>query len=68
MYWYLDRLLNLPDVTIVKVKEVEDLICLELEGIKEGIVCHHCGEYTDEVNQTRSVLVRDLPISGRGVY
>lgn len=38
MYWVLDRLLNLPDVTIVKVKEVEDLICLELEGIKKGIV------------------------------
>ena len=68
MYWYLDRLLNLPDVTIVKVQEVEDLICLELQGIREGIICHYCGEYTDDVNQTRSVLVRDLPISGRGVY
>jgi transposase len=68
MYWTLERLLNLPEVTIVKVQEVEDLICLELQGRREGIVCHHCGEYTDEVNQTRFVLVRDLPISGRGVY
>lgn len=59
MYWTLDRLLNLPEVTIVKVQELEDLICLELQGRREGIVCHHCGEYTDEVNQTRFVLVRD---------
>jgi len=53
---------------IIKVQEIEDVICLHLESIKEGIKCPNCGKYTDNIHQTRSVLVRDLSICGNGVY
>jgi transposase len=36
--------------------------------VNEGIICPHCGHYTDDIHQTREVLVRDLPICGRGLY
>lgn len=68
MDWYLDRLLKLADIAVVKVQEIEDLICLSVESLNEGIICPHCGNYTDDVHQTREVLVRDLPICGRGLY
>jgi transposase len=68
MDWHLDRLLNLPDITVVKVQEMEDLIILDIESLKEGIICPYCGNYTDDINQTRSVIVRDLSICGHGLY
>jgi len=37
MDWHLDRLLKLPDMTVVKVQEIEGLIFLGLESLKEGI-------------------------------
>lgn len=68
MNWHLDRLLKLPNMTVVKVQEIEGLIFLSLESLKEGIICPHCGNYTEDVHQTREVLVRDLSICGGGVY
>jgi transposase len=68
MNWHLDRLLKLPNMTVVKVQEIEGLIFLSLESLKEGIICPHCGNYTEDVHQTREVLVRDLSICSRGVY
>ena len=68
MDWHLDRLLNLANITVVKVQEIEDFICLSVESVNEGIICPHCGNYTDDIHQTREVLVRDLPICGRGLY
>jgi transposase len=68
MDWNLNRLLKLPNMIIIKVQEIEDMICLHLESIKDGINCPNCGKYTDNIHQTRSVLVRDLSICGNGVY
>ena len=68
MDWNLNRLLKLPNMIIIKVQEIEDMICLHLESIKEGINSPNCGKYTDNIHQTRSVLVRDLSICGNGVY
>ena len=62
MDWHLDRLLKLPNMTVVKVQEIEGLIFLSLESLKEGIICPRCGNYTEDVHQTREVLVRDLSI------
>jgi hypothetical protein len=33
----LNRLLKLPNMIILKVQEIEDMICLHLESIKDGI-------------------------------
>jgi transposase len=68
MDWHLDRLLKLANITVVKVQEIEDFVCLSVESVNEGIICPHCGDYTEEIHQTREVLVRDLPICGRGLY
>ena len=68
MDWHLDRLLERPNMTVVKVQEIEGLIFLSLESLKEGIICPRCGNYTEDVHQTREVPVRDLSICGRGVY
>jgi transposase len=35
MDWNLNRLLKLPNMIIIKVQEIEDIICLHLESIKE---------------------------------
>lgn len=68
MNWHLDHLLKLSNITVVKMQEIEDFICLNIENVKEGIICPHCGNYTEDVNQRREVLVRDLPICGRSLY
>ena len=68
MDFYLDNLLNLPHVTVLSYQQQEELIVLTLEFLNEGISCPHCRTYTDNLHQTRPILVRDLSIVGRGVY
>lgn len=48
MDWNLNRLLKLPNMIIIKVQEIEDMICLHLESIKDGInviVQRKCNSY-----------------------
>ena len=68
MDFYLDKLLNLPHVTVLSYQQQEEFIFLKLELLNEGIVCPHCQTYTDNLHQTRPILVRDLSIVGQGVY
>jgi transposase len=68
MDFYLDQLLNLPNVTVVNCQQQEGFVFLTLEFVNEGISCPHCQTYTDTVHQTRPILVRDLSILGQGVY
>lgn len=68
MDFYLDTLLNLPNVTVFTSYQKEGFIILKLELLNEGIQCPHCQNYTDHLHQTRSILVRDLSIFGQPVY
>jgi transposase len=68
MDFHLDHLLNLPDVTVSSCQQQEGFIFLQLDFINDGILCPHCQTYTDNLHQTRPVLVRDLSIFGQGVY
>ena len=68
MDFYLDNLLSFPDVTVSSCQQQEGLILLTLDFLPEGIYCHHCQTYTDNLHQTRPILVRDLSILGQGVY
>ncbi len=68
MDFHLDSLLNLPNVTVFTHRQRADSIILQLELLNEGIICPHCQKYSDELNQNRPILVRDLSISGRAVY
>ena len=68
MDFHLDNLLNLPQVTVSSCQQQEGLIFLTLDLLNEGIVCSHCQIYTDNLHQTRPILVKDLSILGQGVY
>jgi len=68
MDFHLDSLLNLPNVTVFTYRQQSNCIILQLELLNDGIICPHCLKYTDDLNQTRSVLLRDLSISGQAVY
>lgn len=68
MDFYLDHLLNLPDVTVFSCQQHEGFIVLQLDFLNEGILCPHCQTYTDNLHQNRPILVRDLSICGQGVF
>lgn len=68
MDFYLDSLLNLPNVTVFSCQQQEGFILLKLDFLNEGIICPHCQNYADDIHQTRPILVIDLAICGRGVY
>lgn len=68
MNFLLENLINLPNVRIRNaVRETTEVFVL-LDCNDEEVACPHCIKKTDELNQTRQVLVRDLPISGHRVY
>jgi transposase len=68
MDFYLDYILDLPGVKIESCTQIEGKIFLGLRIVGEGMVCHHCQNYTEQLHQNRPILVRDLPVFGRPVY
>ena len=64
----LDSLLNLPGVTIEGLVQVEGYVCLQVKILALGINCPHCQNHTQELHQSSSILVRDLPTFGSPVY
>ena len=68
MNFYLDYILDLPGVKVESCTQIEGKILLGLRILGEGMVCHHCQNYTEQMHQNRPILVRDLPVFGRSVY
>src|SRR4028118_202551 len=68
MSFHLDYLLALPGVRVKTCTQAEGKIFLGLSILSEGIVCHHCKNYTEKLHQNRPILIRDLPVFGRIVY
>ena len=68
MDFYLDTLLNLPNVTVESCTQAERQIVLSLRFLNEESDCPHCQKPSDKLHQNRPVLIRDLPISGRFVH
>ena len=68
MDFHLDSLLNIPNITVFSCQEQEGYIILKLDFLNEGITCPHCQNYTDNIHQTRPILIRDLAIFGQIVY
>ncbi len=68
MDFNLTNLLKLPNITVLSCQQQEGFIGLNLEFLNEGIICPHCQTYTDDLHQTRPILVRDLSILGQPVY
>lgn len=68
MHLHLTNLLNLPGVVVESFTDSGDLICFRLGVLAQGIECPHCRNYTEELNQLRPIMVRDLPAFGKAVY
>lgn len=65
---YLDTLLHLPYVTVDGCHEVDGVVFLKLKCLNQTIACPDCGATLDWINQTTTVLIRDLPVFGKPVY
>jgi transposase len=65
MDFHLDKLLNLPDVTIESCLYQKGQVCLKLQFLTEGSRCPHCQHFSEELHQIRPTLVRDLSICGQ---
>lgn len=68
MNFWLEELVDLPKFRIKNVLKEDLEIFLILDPKSEIAYCPHCQKKTDDLNQTRIVLIRDLPILGRRVY
>lgn len=68
MDFYLDRLLNLPDVTVESCTQEAPEVFLKLRFLKEESNCPHCHHSSDQLHQNRPILIRDLSIVGQPVY
>jgi transposase len=68
MDWHLDKLLNLPHVTVESCRELEGDVLLQLGLLNDAICCPHCGYQTDKLMQSKKVLIRDLSVFGQVVY
>ena len=64
----LDSLLNLPEITIEGSVQMEGYVCLQIKILAPGINCPHCQKPTQELHQSSSILIRDLPTFGSPVY
>ena len=65
MDFHLDGLLNLPDITIERCIKNDRKTILKVGFLTEYATCPHCQKSTDELHQIRTILIRDLPISGQ---
>jgi len=68
MDFYLDTLLNLPDITVESCTQSEQQVFLKLRFFHETSDCPHCQNPSDKLHQNRPVLIRDLPIVGQPVH
>ena len=65
MDFHLDGLLNLPDITIERCIKNDRKTILKVGFLTDYATCPHCQKSTDELHQIRTILIRDLPISGQ---
>ncbi|MEJ6485869.1 transposase [Nostoc punctiforme UO1] len=63
-----NRILDLPGAKVESCTQIDGKILLGLRIVGEGMVCHHCQNYTEQLHQNRPILVKDLPVFGRPVY
>ena len=68
MLFFLENLVDLPKVKIRNVIQEGTEAFLILSCQEEKVKCNYCGRLTDELHQTKNLLIRDLPISGQTVY
>ena len=65
MDFHLDGLLNLPHITIERCIKNDRKTILKVCFLTDYATFPHCQKSTDELHQIRTILIRDLPISGQ---
>lgn len=65
MDFHLDQLLNFPNTTIEKCIDKGDEVHLKIEFTNDSVPCIFCDHEIDQINQSRPLSVRDLPIFGK---
>ncbi|HYO05488.1 MAG TPA: helix-turn-helix domain-containing protein, partial [Phototrophicaceae bacterium] len=65
MDFHLDGLLNLPDITIERCIKNDTKTILKVGFLTDYATCPHSQQSRDELHQIRTILIRDLPISGQ---
>lgn len=68
MDFHLDKLLNFPNVTVFTCYQKEGFTFLQLNLLSSNVNCNYCDFKTDEIHQTRTILIRDLSIFGSPVF
>jgi len=57
---YLDRLLNLPGITIEMCQQAEKNMVLKVGILSENSTCPHCTNSGADINQNNPILIRDF--------
>ena len=64
---YITEILGIKDAEIEKVEQEEKILRIRFRKKRTGMICPHCGEYTNDVHDYRIKELRDLPIQGKAV-
>ena len=68
MAFHLDTLLNFPNATVDQCIQEAGEIFLTLRLLNDATNCSNCGQLTEELHQSRPVLLRDLSIFGQATH
>jgi len=68
MFYFVDRILDFPNLTVKNCHFESGKITLELESVDKRSKCEKCDSSSEHINQTRQVTVRDLSILGNQVF
>ena len=55
----------MPDITIERCIKNDTKTILKVNFLTDYATCPHCQKSIDELHQIRTILIRDLPISGQ---
>ncbi|NER38310.1 MAG: transposase [Oscillatoria sp. SIO1A7] len=68
MDFHLAHLLSFPNTTVETCQYCDNSVVIKITLLNTGIYCPHCDRFTEDINQDRPILVRDLPAFGKKVY
>ena len=68
MDFHIDTLLNFPHATVEQCVQESGDVFLTLRLLNDAADCPDCGQSSEELHQSRPVLVRDLSIFGQATH
>ena len=68
MDFHLAHLLSFPNTAVETCQYSDNLVVIKVTLLNTGIYCPHCDRFTEDINQNRPILVRDLSAFGKKIY